>query len=48
MCPSLTDSGAKGVLVCWPDLVKETEVRLRPSQVKFESNLDDLNVVRVS
>ncbi|KAL1413347.1 hypothetical protein Q8F55_001106 [Vanrija albida] len=38
--------GAKGVLVCWPDLVKETEVRLRPSQVKFESKLDDLNVVR--
>lgn len=41
-------SGAKGVLTDWPRLVGEHEIKLRPSLVKFASNLKDLNVVRVS
>lgn len=40
-------SGAKGVLTCWPKIVGDHEIRLRPSMVKFESQLKDLNVVRV-
>ena len=43
----LTCSGAKGVLAHWPDRVGQNEVRLRPSLIKFESSLTDLNVVRV-
>lgn len=41
-------SGAKGVLTDWPGRVEPREIKLRPSLVKFESNLKDLNVVRVS
>jgi hypothetical protein len=41
-------SGAKGVLTCWPKIVGDHEIRLRPSMVKFESKLQDINVVRVS
>ncbi|KAK8854698.1 hypothetical protein IAR55_003437 [Kwoniella newhampshirensis] len=40
--------GAKGVLADWPHLAKPFEVRLRPSLIKFESNLSDLNVVRIA
>ncbi|WVQ95053.1 hypothetical protein IAU59_002145 [Kwoniella sp. CBS 9459] len=40
--------GAKGVLADWPKLCKTHEVRLRPSLIKFESNLSDLNVVRIA
>lgn len=39
--------GAKGVLACWPDMAGPHEVRMRKSNVKFESKLVDLNVVRV-
>lgn len=35
------------MLTSWPKMVGEHEVRLRPSLVKFESNLTELNVVRV-
>ena len=34
--------------VYWPGMVGEHEVRLRKSAIKFDSNLSDLNVVRVS
>nr|XP_019011562.1 RNA-dependent RNA polymerase 1 [Kwoniella pini CBS 10737]OCF50343.1 RNA-dependent RNA polymerase 1 [Kwoniella pini CBS 10737] len=40
--------GAKGVLAHWPDLCQKDEVRLRPSLIKFQSNLSDLNVVRIA
>ncbi|GFZ50894.1 hypothetical protein JCM24511_08652 [Saitozyma sp. JCM 24511] len=40
--------GAKGVLACWPNMVGEHEIRLRKSNIKFESNLTDLNVVRLA
>lgn len=35
------------MLAYWPHLAKDHEVRLRPSLIKFESRLNDLNVVRV-
>jgi hypothetical protein len=44
----LTDSGAKGVLSYWPGLVGPHDVKMRKSQIKFQSALQDLNVVRVS
>lgn len=44
----LTRSGAKGVLAWWPNLAEANEIRMRPSQVKFTSNLKELNVVRVA
>ncbi|ORX38450.1 RNA dependent RNA polymerase-domain-containing protein [Kockovaella imperatae] len=40
--------GAKGVLGCWPNLAGDHEVRLRPSMIKFQSILKDLNVVRLA
>ncbi|KAK4685416.1 RNA-dependent RNA polymerase, partial [Tremellales sp. Uapishka_1] len=40
--------GAKGVLVCWPTMAGLNEIRLRKSQIKFESELVDLNVVRMA
>ncbi|OCF31540.1 RNA-dependent RNA polymerase 1 [Kwoniella heveanensis BCC8398] len=40
--------GAKGVLADWPTMCKTHEVRLRPSLIKFESKLSDLNVVRIA
>ncbi|WVF67576.1 hypothetical protein IAT40_002334 [Kwoniella sp. CBS 6097] len=40
--------GAKGVLADWPKMCKTHEVRLRPSLIKFESRLSDLNVVRIA
>ncbi|WWC63397.1 uncharacterized protein I303_105997 [Kwoniella dejecticola CBS 10117] len=40
--------GAKGVLAHWPKLCEANEVRLRKSLVKFESDLSDLNVVRIA
>ncbi|RSH88373.1 uncharacterized protein EHS24_000913 [Apiotrichum porosum] len=40
--------GAKGVLSCWPELVSEYQLLLRPSQEKFDSKLKDLNVIRVA
>ncbi|ODN90833.1 RNA-dependent RNA polymerase 1 [Cryptococcus wingfieldii CBS 7118] len=40
--------GAKGVLANWPQLVGDEEIRLRPSLIKFTSDLDDLNVIRIA
>ncbi|WWC93489.1 hypothetical protein V866_000324 [Kwoniella sp. B9012] len=40
--------GAKGVLAYWPDLVEPHKVRLRKSLIKFDSDLADLNVVRIA
>ncbi|WVR09517.1 hypothetical protein IAU60_006585 [Kwoniella sp. DSM 27419] len=40
--------GAKGVLADWPQFCQPHEVRLRPSLIKFESELCDLNVVRIA
>ncbi|WWD19157.1 hypothetical protein CI109_103615 [Kwoniella shandongensis] len=40
--------GAKGVLADWPHLAKPYEVRLRPSLIKFDSKLSDLNVIRIA
>ncbi|OCF75911.1 RNA-dependent RNA polymerase 1 [Kwoniella mangroviensis CBS 8886] len=40
--------GAKGVLAYWPGLVEPQEVRLRKSLIKFDSDLADLNVVRIA
>ncbi|WVN86300.1 uncharacterized protein L203_101463 [Cryptococcus depauperatus CBS 7841] len=40
--------GAKGVLVDWPHLVENLEIRLRPSLIKFKSDLADLNVIRIA
>ncbi|WVQ80183.1 hypothetical protein IAT38_002288 [Cryptococcus sp. DSM 104549] len=40
--------GAKGVLGDWPHLAKPYEIRLRPSLIKFDSTLADLNVVRLA
>lgn len=44
----MVSSGAKGVLSDWSQLVNEYEIRLRPSMIKFRSDLADLNVIRVS
>ncbi|EIW68226.1 hypothetical protein TREMEDRAFT_74213 [Tremella mesenterica DSM 1558] len=38
--------GAKGMLAFWPGRVKDHEVKMRKSMVKFKSGLKDLNVVR--
>lgn len=35
------------MLSCWPELVSEYQLLLRPSQEKFDSKLKDLNVIRV-
>ncbi|ODO01343.1 hypothetical protein I350_06162 [Cryptococcus amylolentus CBS 6273] len=40
--------GAKGVLADWPELVRKDDIRLRPSLIKFTSDLADLNVIRVA
>ncbi|AFR96691.2 RNA-dependent RNA polymerase 1 [Cryptococcus neoformans C23] len=40
--------GAKGVLSDWSQLVSEYEIRLRPSMIKFRSDLADLNVIRIA
>lgn len=44
----MVSSGAKGVLSDWSQLVSEYEIRLRPSMIKFRSDLADLNVIRVN
>lgn len=44
----MVPSGAKGVLSDWSQLVNEYEIRLRPSMIKFKSDLADLNVIRVN
>lgn len=41
-------SGAKGVLTHCPEKAGPHEIRLRPSTIKFESDLTQLNAVRVS
>lgn len=48
LADNMVSSGAKGVLSDWSQLVNEYEIRLRPSMIKFRSDLADLNVVRVS
>ncbi|RXK35060.1 hypothetical protein M231_07680 [Tremella mesenterica] len=40
--------GAKGMLAFWPGRVKDHEVKMRKSMVKFKSGLKDLNVVRIA
>ncbi|TYJ52353.1 hypothetical protein B9479_007047 [Cryptococcus floricola] len=40
--------GAKGVLADWPKLVGKDDILLRPSLIKFTSDLADLNVIRVA
>jgi hypothetical protein len=36
------------MLSCWPELAEPNEVLLRKSQVKFNSDQETLNVIRVS